>query len=237
MMSASHDMSSVNPQTGVSGVEHVEAGGDVQDGKMESTLKEPLTKQPDRVDSFEQGQTERCQSCERFATNNSAEDSGETSPDSIRREKQKKQTPGGHDEKGGAGVFFSGHFPWIHYGKKSSESHDHESSTASSSADDDGSLDRMVSQMFGERRKKQSEGYKTLHKGVIWKDLKVYGSGLGSAIQKTDLDSLLYAPKMVWDVLTFWNWRRKRQAQHKTVAVLHGFTVRSPIRQYAQNNY
>ncbi|KAI5293484.1 hypothetical protein KEM52_005490 [Ascosphaera acerosa] len=87
------------------------------------------------------------------------------------------------------------------------------------------SLDEVVSEMFGERRKATSESYKTLHQGIVWRDLRVYGAGLGSTFQRTSLDSLLRVPRMIYNGLTFWRWRRRQQIQNQTVAILHGFSV------------
>ncbi|KAI5303915.1 hypothetical protein KEM56_007064 [Ascosphaera pollenicola] len=192
-MSSSADASRGDPQTSGFAAKHTAPANSPQDVSKNDASKEPLTKQPDRVDSFGQGETNECQSREDIAASDSAEESGDSSPDTIRREKKKKgDTPQSH----GFGVFFSGKFPWVHYGKRPSDNQETSTDSSTENLSDESSLERMVSEMFGEQRKQQSEGYKTLHKGVVWKDLKVYGSGLGAVTQRTNLDTLMYVPTM-----------------------------------------
>ena len=52
-------------------------------------------------------------------------------------------------------------------------------------------IQRLMSRMFGQNRKNQSEDEKTRHVGVVWKHLTVKGIGLGAALQPTIGDPFL----------------------------------------------
>ena len=52
-------------------------------------------------------------------------------------------------------------------------------------------IQRLMSRMFGQNRKAQSEDEKTRHVGVVWKHLTVKGVGLGAALQPTIGDPFL----------------------------------------------
>ncbi|KAI5288517.1 hypothetical protein KEM54_005147 [Ascosphaera aggregata] len=203
-----------------SGVQSAAADGG-QGAGHKSALQE-LTRQVRSEEAVEQGKTNENPSPGNSAQNSTGE-SSESSQDTALREKRRKSRA--HEDEGISGLF-SSHFPWIHRRKKPSGNEKNQGSIEefSDSLDVSASLEQVVSQMFGPRRKEQSEGYHTLHRGIIWRDLRVYGSGLGTAYQRTNLDALLSVPRTIWDLLTFWRWRQRMRAQTKTVAILHGFS-------------
>ena len=63
-------------------------------------------------------------------------------------------------------------------------------------------IQRLMSRMFGQTRKAQSEDEKTRHVGVIWKHLTVKGIGLGAALQPTITDPFLGPFRLVSDVFS-----------------------------------
>ncbi|XRM42481.1 ATP-binding cassette transporter snq2 [Aspergillus tubingensis] len=75
-------------------------------------------------------------------------------------------------------------------------------STGAAGADDTDQIARLVSRMFGQERKANSEEEKTRHLGVVWKDLTVRGVGLGAALQPTNTDILLGLPRLIKGLLT-----------------------------------
>lgn len=84
-------------------------------------------------------------------------------------------------------------------------------------------IQRLISRMFGRERKAQSAEEQSRHSGVIWKNLKVKGAGLGAALQPTVGDIFLALPRLVGGLLT-----RGRKGAGKNVPVktiLHDFTV------------
>ncbi|PWY78260.1 hypothetical protein BO70DRAFT_397509 [Aspergillus heteromorphus CBS 117.55] len=69
-------------------------------------------------------------------------------------------------------------------------------------ADDSAQVAKLVSRMFGQERKANSNEEKTRHLGVVWKNLTVKGVGLGAALQPTNTDLLLGIPRLVKGLLT-----------------------------------
>ena len=63
-------------------------------------------------------------------------------------------------------------------------------------------IERLISRMFGEERKANSEEEKTRHAGVVWKNLTVKGVGLGAALQPTNGDIFLGIPRLIKRLLT-----------------------------------
>lgn len=63
-------------------------------------------------------------------------------------------------------------------------------------------IERLISRMFGEERKSNSEEEKTRHTGVVWKGLTVKGVGLGAALQPTNGDIFLGLPRLIKRLLT-----------------------------------
>ncbi|OQE26479.1 hypothetical protein PENSTE_c005G02927 [Penicillium steckii] len=63
-------------------------------------------------------------------------------------------------------------------------------------------IERLISRMFGQERKANSEEEKTRHVGVVWKNLTVKGLGLGAALQPTTGDIFLGIPRFVKSLLT-----------------------------------
>ncbi|KAJ6127139.1 CDR ABC transporter [Penicillium sp. IBT 18751x] len=63
-------------------------------------------------------------------------------------------------------------------------------------------IERLISRMFGEERKANSEEEKTRHAGVVWKNLTVKGVGLGAALQPTNGDFFLGIPRLIRNLLT-----------------------------------
>ncbi|OAQ66351.1 ABC transporter [Pochonia chlamydosporia 170] len=58
-------------------------------------------------------------------------------------------------------------------------------------------IERLVSQMFGQKRQQQSEEEQTRHSGVIFRNLTVRGVGLGAMLQPTVGDVFLSLPRIV----------------------------------------
>jgi hypothetical protein len=63
-------------------------------------------------------------------------------------------------------------------------------------------IEKLISRMFGEERKSNSEEEKTRHVGVVWKDLTVKGVGLGAALQPTNGDIFLGLPRLIKRLFT-----------------------------------
>ncbi|KAF5001042.1 hypothetical protein FDECE_11076 [Fusarium decemcellulare] len=63
-------------------------------------------------------------------------------------------------------------------------------------------LDRLMSRIFGQARQKQSEGEKTRHSGVIFRNLTVRGVGLGASLQPTVGDLILGLPRTLGKLFT-----------------------------------
>lgn len=63
-------------------------------------------------------------------------------------------------------------------------------------------IQKLISRMFGEERKANSEEEKTRHAGVVWKGLTVKGAGLGAALQPTNGDIFLGLPRLIKQLLT-----------------------------------
>ncbi|KAF7594206.1 hypothetical protein BBP40_009910 [Aspergillus hancockii] len=77
---------------------------------------------------------------------------------------------------------------------------------------------RLVSQMFGQERKANSDEDKTRHQGVVWENLTVKGTGLGAAIQPSNSEVLLALPRMIKSLLT----QGRSKAPLRTI--IDGFT-------------
>lgn len=63
-------------------------------------------------------------------------------------------------------------------------------------------IERLMSRMFGQNRRAQSEEEKTRHVGLIFKNLTVKGMGLGAALQPTLSDLFLGLPRMLSKLFT-----------------------------------
>ncbi|CEO60742.1 Putative ABC transporter [Penicillium brasilianum] len=63
-------------------------------------------------------------------------------------------------------------------------------------------IERLISRMFGNERKANSEEEQTRHVGVIWKNLTVKGLGLGAALQPTNGDIFLAIPRLIKGLFT-----------------------------------
>ena len=63
-------------------------------------------------------------------------------------------------------------------------------------------IERLISRMFGEERRSNSEEEKTRHVGVVWKGLTVKGVGLGATLQPTNGDIFLGLPRLIKRLLT-----------------------------------
>ena len=63
-------------------------------------------------------------------------------------------------------------------------------------------VERLMSRMFGQDRQKHSEDEKTRHVGVVFRDLTVFGMGLGAALQPTIGDVFLGLPRFLKTLLT-----------------------------------
>ncbi|OJJ30431.1 hypothetical protein ASPWEDRAFT_121427 [Aspergillus wentii DTO 134E9] len=61
---------------------------------------------------------------------------------------------------------------------------------------------RLISRMFGQERRANSEEEKTRHVGVVWKNLTVKGVGLGAALQPTNGDVFLGIPRLIKGLFT-----------------------------------
>lgn len=58
-------------------------------------------------------------------------------------------------------------------------------------------IERLMSRMFGQNRRANSEEEKTRHIGLVWKNLTVKGMGLGAALQPTLSDPFLGLPRLL----------------------------------------
>ncbi|KAL4955523.1 ABC-2 type transporter-domain-containing protein [Aspergillus filifer] len=76
------------------------------------------------------------------------------------------------------------------------------SSTHKSQPGEDDQIVRLVSRMFGQERKANSDEEQTRHLGVVWKNLTVKGVGLGAALQPTNGDLFLGLPRMIKGLFT-----------------------------------
>lgn len=86
-------------------------------------------------------------------------------------------------------------------------------------------IERLISRMFGEERKSNSEDEKTRHSGVVWKGLTVKGVGLGAALQPTNGDIFLGLPRLIKRLLT--QGRKGTSAGKPSVrTILDDFNVR-----------
>lgn len=85
-------------------------------------------------------------------------------------------------------------------------------------------IERLISRMFGQERKANSEEEQTRHIGVIWKNLTVKGLGLGAALQPTNGDIFLALPRRIKGLFTR---GRKRVGAGKPEirTILDDFTV------------
>lgn len=63
-------------------------------------------------------------------------------------------------------------------------------------------IERLMSRMFGQNRREQSEEEKTRHVGLVFKNLTVKGMGLGAALQPTLGDPFLGLPRLISRVFT-----------------------------------
>lgn len=63
-------------------------------------------------------------------------------------------------------------------------------------------IEKLISRMFGDERKANSEEEKTRHAGVVWKNLTVKGVGFGAALQPTNGDLFLGIPRLIKRLLT-----------------------------------
>ncbi|KPM39719.1 Brefeldin A resistance protein [Neonectria ditissima] len=63
-------------------------------------------------------------------------------------------------------------------------------------------IERLMSRIFGQARQQQSEGEKTRHTGVVFRDLTVRGVGLGASLQPTVGDFFLGLPRTIANLLT-----------------------------------
>ncbi|RAL01405.1 putative ABC transporter [Aspergillus ibericus CBS 121593] len=76
------------------------------------------------------------------------------------------------------------------------------SASGGGGAEDTAQIARLVSRMFGQERKANTEEEKTRHLGVVWKNLTVKGVGLGAALQPTVTDIVLALPRLIKGILT-----------------------------------
>ncbi|KAI4187797.1 MAG: hypothetical protein L6R41_002564 [Letrouitia leprolyta] len=58
-------------------------------------------------------------------------------------------------------------------------------------------IERLMSRMFGQNRRDNSEEEKTRHVGLMWKNLTVKGMGLGAALQPTLSDPFMGLPRLL----------------------------------------
>ncbi|KAK7421621.1 ATP-binding cassette transporter snq2 [Neonectria punicea] len=63
-------------------------------------------------------------------------------------------------------------------------------------------IERLMSRIFGQARQEQSEGEKTRHTGVVFRDLTVRGVGLGASLQPTVGDFFLGLPRTIANLFT-----------------------------------
>lgn len=92
-------------------------------------------------------------------------------------------------------------------------------STHSGDNEDLAQIAGLISRMFGQERKANSNEEKTRHLGVVWKNLTVKGVGLGSAIQPTNSDILLGIPRIIKNLIV----RGRNKAPLRTI--IDDFTV------------
>ncbi|PLB55428.1 putative ABC transporter [Aspergillus steynii IBT 23096] len=83
--------------------------------------------------------------------------------------------------------------------------------------EDTAQIVRLVSRMFGQDRKANSDEEKTRHQGVVWKHLTVKGVGLGAAMQPTNSDILFAIPRLIKQLSTNGN-------RHPLRTILDDFT-------------
>ncbi|KAF7554386.1 hypothetical protein G7Z17_g2939 [Cylindrodendrum hubeiense] len=63
-------------------------------------------------------------------------------------------------------------------------------------------IERLMSRIFGRARQEQTEGNKTRHSGVVFRDLTVRGVGLGASLQPTVGDFFLGLPRKLTKLFT-----------------------------------
>ncbi|KAL3478070.1 ABC-2 type transporter-domain-containing protein [Aspergillus californicus] len=61
---------------------------------------------------------------------------------------------------------------------------------------------KLVSRMFGQERKANSDEEQTRHHGVVWRNLVVKGVGIGASLQPTNVDIFLGLPRLIKGLLT-----------------------------------
>ena len=88
--------------------------------------------------------------------------------------------------------------------RRTNQSAVREGSYAASAEDDQEQeeIQRLMSRMFGESRKAQSEDEKTRHVGVVFKNLTVKGVGLGAALQPTLTDPFMAPYRLIKGLLS-----------------------------------
>lgn len=69
--------------------------------------------------------------------------------------------------------------------------------TTADDQDEQAEMEKLMSRMFGQNRRAQSEDEKTRHVGVVFKNLTVKGVGLGAALQPTLDDFFLTIPRFI----------------------------------------
>ena len=73
---------------------------------------------------------------------------------------------------------------------------------ASEVEEEQAEIERLMSRMFGEARQAHSEEEKTRHVGLVFRNLKVKGMGLGAALQPTLSDPFLSLPRLIKGLLS-----------------------------------
>ena len=88
--------------------------------------------------------------------------------------------------------------------RRKSNTSDHPGSEMSRAVtqEEQAEIERLMSRMFGQNRRAQSEEEKTRHVGVIFKNLTVKGEGLGAALQPTLSDLFLGLPRLLSKLFT-----------------------------------
>ena len=91
---------------------------------------------------------------------------------------------------------------------------------ASEVEEEQAEIERLMSRMFGKERQANSEEEKTRHKGLVFKNLKVKGMGLGAALQPTLSDPFLGLPRLLKALLA----GKKAGGKPPIRTILHNFT-------------
>ena len=89
-------------------------------------------------------------------------------------------------------------------------------------------IERLISRMFGEERKANSEEEQTRHVGIIWKNLTVKGVGLGAALQPTNGEIFLALPRLIKGLFTRGR-KGTRAGKPEIRTILDDFTVRNML--------